>query len=134
MRKVVLMLAMSLTCSNAIAEWTKVYEHSKATLYVNLTTIQRDENLVKMWSMSDYNLTQYSHFKKPYRSIKSQAEYDCNEKTRRTVSITYYSGKKSKGEVVYSNAYFDKPWLKVAQSSSEGLEWEIACKVSPGHP
>ena len=66
MRKVVLMLAMSLTCSNEIAEWTKVYEHSKATLYVNLTTIQRDENLVKMWSMSDYNLTQYSHFKKPY--------------------------------------------------------------------
>jgi hypothetical protein len=134
MRQVVLILAMSLTCSSAMAEWTKVYQHKKATVYVNLETIQRDENLVKMWSMSDYKSTQHLHYKKPYRSIKSQAEYDCNEKTRRIVSVTHYSGEKSKGEVVYSNAYFDKPWFSVTDGSPEDHEWEIACKTATSSP
>jgi hypothetical protein len=111
-----------------MAEWTKVHEYSKATVYVNLTTIQRDDTLVKMWSMSDYNSRQYTQHKESYRSIKSQAEYDCNERTRRIVSITLYSGKKSKGEVVYSNAYFDKPWIPVVLGSIEELELELACK------
>jgi hypothetical protein len=127
-RKVVLMFALSLTCCSAIAEWTKVHEYTKANVYVNLATIQRDGSLVKMWSMSDYKSRQYTQFKESYRSTKSQAEYDCNESTRRIVSITLYSGKMSKGDVVYSNAYFDKPWIPVALDSIEERELELACK------
>ena len=127
-RKVVLMFALSLTCSSAMAEWTKFHEYTKATVYVNLATIQRDGSLVKMWSMSDYKSRQYTEQKESYRSIKSQAEYDCNESTRRTVSITLYSGKMSNGDVVYSNAYFDKPWIPVVIGSIEGDELELACR------
>jgi hypothetical protein len=128
MLKVILMLALGLTCSSAMAGWTKVHEYTKATVYVNLATIQRDENLVKMWSMSDYKSPQHAHQKELYRSIKSQAEYNCNERTRRIVSITFYSGRKSNGDVVYSNAYFDKPWIPVALGSIEENELGLACK------
>jgi hypothetical protein len=128
MLKVILMLALGLTCSSAMAGWTKVHEYTKATVYVNLATIQRDENLVKMWSMSDYKSPQHAHQKESFRSIKTQAEFDCNERKRRIVSITLYSGKKSDGDVVYSNAYFDKPWLPIVLGSLEDHEWEIACK------
>lgn len=128
MRKVALMLSLSLICSSATAEWAKIHEYTKSIVYVNLATIQRDDNLAKMWAMSDYKSTQYHSLHKPYLSTKSQAEYDCNERTRRLVSTTHYSGKKSNGDVVYSNAYFDMPWLPIVLGSLEDHEWEIACK------
>ena len=121
------MLALGFTCGSAQAEWTRVYEFTKVTVFVNLDTIQRDGNQVKMWSMGDFKLPQYTKHDKLIWSNKSQTEYNCNERTIRLVSTTYYSGKSGKGEVVYSNAYFDKPWLPVIPSSLEERELELAC-------
>lgn len=130
MRKVILALglALGLDCSSAQAQWTKVYEFSKETELVNLDTIQRDGNHVKVWSMKDFKLPYYTNHMEVFRSIKLQTEFNCNEKTMRLVSTTHYSGKSGGGEVVYSNAYFDKPWLPLIPNSLEEREWELACK------
>lgn len=128
MCKFFLTLVLGFACVSVQAEWTKVNEYAKSTVYVNLDKIQRDDNLVKMWTMSDYKSPQHTSHKKLFRSIKSQAEYDCNASTRRIVSTTHYSGRKGKGEVVYSNAYFDKPWLPVVNNDLESLELAFACK------
>lgn len=128
-RKAVLLLFFGLAFSSAQAHWSKVYEYTKETVFVNLDTIQRDGNHVKVWSMNDFKLPQYTNRMEVFRSIKSQAEFNCNEKTMRLGSTTHYSGKSGKGEVVYSNAYFDKPWLPLIPNSLEEREWELACKI-----
>jgi len=128
MVKVVLMFLLAMTCTSAIAKWTKVGEYSQGVKFVNLANIQKDDNLVKMWILSDYKFTQHSiHNKRLFMSTESQIEFNCEDETSRILSITNFSGNKGKGEVVYSNAYFHNKWSPIISASIEKREWNIAC-------
>lgn len=61
---------------NAMAEWVNVASYNSTTLYVDSTTISKKGNMVKMWSLFDLEKSDTLEGQ-PYKSIKTQNEFDC---------------------------------------------------------
>ena len=59
----------------ASAEWTAVIEADEFIYYVDRTTIRRNGNFVKMWSLADFNKAEVINGKSNL-SERSQYEYD----------------------------------------------------------
>jgi hypothetical protein len=123
MRKVVLMLALGLTCSSAMAEWTKVTANDEATTYADVVTINKVGDIAKMSDVMDINKPRVGE---KYLSIKSTNEYDCNLKKSRVVTFSTYSGNMGSGKVLDSSSYIHD-WLPVRYGSATEALWEVAC-------
>jgi hypothetical protein len=97
MHRIILMLLLAVVSSNAVAEWVVVdrtpagYAASAPfVLYADSSTIFKDGNISKILFLSDYKSPQYSNphlNRKPYQSIKIQAEIDCEK--NKTVSFLH---------------------------------------------
>ncbi len=128
MHKVILMLLLAVVSSSAMAEWTKVdlpNLKDGITSYVDLTTIIKASNKVKMWQLHDHESAKAGNER---LSIKTQKEYDCNEEKIRIRARTIFNGNMGTGEVVYSSGD-RKPskWRPVEPGSSGEVFWKIAC-------
>ena len=67
-----LIVLLLLSSGPAYAEWVPVDEHDQAgttesTSYVDLDTIRRNGDLVKMWVLFDYETRQYSTLRRASR-------------------------------------------------------------------
>ena len=122
-------IAQMLLGSGAVfAEWTKIGESTDYTGYVDISTIQREGSLVKMWDLMDY--------KTPRRGLsfsfllqQGQSEYDCKLKTMRVMSFAWFSGNIGDGVILHKSTanLATLKWNSVlANSTSEAL-WNIAC-------
>ena len=125
------MLTLGLTCSSAMAEWTKVDKsaNGKFTFYVDLVTIRVKGNTVKMWSLNDYIKPEPSAEGrgKFYKSAKGQSEYNCDEETKRLLAYSLHSKNMGLGEVLLSNYGFDGQWGAIAPDSIDSVLFSIAC-------
>ena len=128
MRKVVLMLALGLTCGPALAEWTFAVEGDGTKTYVNLASIRKTGDTVKMWVLNDFNKVQKVG-KKKFLSSASQLEFDCADGTLSTTSMLDYAGHMAKGHVVYNNDFYDPPSPVPPDSVGERL-LKVACDNS----
>lgn len=127
MRKVILMLALSLICNSALAEWTAIEESHSLVAYVDYATIRKYENKVKMWSIFDYKKSQNAvGSNKKYLSTKSRNEYDCYEEKVRALSIAVYTGNMGQGDVLYTDSIVGT-WDEVAPGTINKSIWDIAC-------
>jgi hypothetical protein len=54
MKKLLLTILLALVSISAMAEWTKIDETANAIQYIDLSTVLRHGNKVKMWSLVDY--------------------------------------------------------------------------------
>ena len=109
------------------AKWMLVSGEDKIglTVYVDPDTIQREGNLVKMWSLIDYKKTEIIPGDS-LLSIRRQNEYDCTEERTRMLASMWFSGNMGSGRVVHSDSD-EGEWKPVAPgSASEGL-LKIAC-------
>jgi hypothetical protein len=71
-------------------------------------------NIVKMWHMLGFETTQfYPPDKQPFLSVKTQVEYDCEQRRMRFLYSTLHSRNMGEGELVRS-INFDK-----------STEWQI---------
>jgi len=125
MRKVILMLALGLTCSSALAEWTEVGNSESFTAYVNLSSIRNVGNKVKMWTLYDYKTVQYMGEVK-YLSNTAQEEYDCIEETHRNIAINQYTSNMGKGDVVFTGDIKGEP-SPIPPDTVIELLWKVAC-------
>jgi len=128
MHKAILMLLLAIVSSSAVAEWTKVDLPSLKdgiTSYIDLTTITKAGNKVKMWQLHNHESAKAGDER---LSIKIQKEYDCNEEKIRIRAHTIFSGSMGTGEVGYSSGN-RKPskWSPVEPGSSDEVFWKIAC-------
>lgn len=121
-----------------ISEWSEIFtQHNDEvaagnvvnpgyTIYVNNSTIRREGDVVKMWSLIDYD-----HSKmitdKPYLSVRSQDEYDCKGKQYRSLRYSFFAGNLGGGAVVVKSA---KPadWYPVEPDSIVKILFNAACK------
>lgn len=110
---------------NAMAEWTEVGSDNIGGDYVDLASIRKKGNLVKIWVLTDYNTTQHIE-RRAFLSGTSQLEYDCKKKQSRTLAITTFSGNIGKGQVVDS-IDANKVWHPVQPESIGETGWKIAC-------
>jgi hypothetical protein len=125
MRKVILMILLSVISSNAMAGWAKVGSNENATIYVDAATIQRTGNMARMWQLIDFKTTK-KDMGEAYLSTKDQNEYDCNEKKLRRRAFSEHSKNMGDGEVVYSDSFTSK-WKLVTPESGIQVLWETAC-------
>lgn len=125
MRKVILVIWLSVMSSSAIAEWVKVGSNEKTTIYVDSATVQRTGNMAAMWHLIDFK-TAKKDMGDMYVSTKEQNEYDCNEKKLRRRAFSEHSKNMGGGEVVYSDSFTSK-WKPVTPESGIQILWETAC-------
>jgi hypothetical protein len=125
-RKVVLMIALGLTCGSAMAEWTALTFSEQIVVYVDKATIRKSGNMSKIWILIDSKTSGLSIMGKPYLSIKSRNEFDCNEEKSRILSYTYLSKHMGYGEVITTNSN-PQEWREIDPESVERDMFNLAC-------
>ena len=113
--------------TNVMAEWTALkwtHEDGGLTLYVDYTTIRKKDNIIKMLSLVDFEVTEKGEV--DLFSSRAQNEYDCKEKKIRQLFYALYSDSMGKGKMEHSNSEHLK-WLPVRPGSMEEAMWKVAC-------
>ena len=127
MRKLLLVLMLTFMSTNVMAEWTALkwpHEDGGLTLYVDYTTVRKKDNVVKMLSLVDFEVTEKGEV--DLFSSRAQNEYDCKEKKIRQLFYALYSDSMGKGKMEHSNSEHLK-WLPVRPGSMEEAMWKVAC-------
>lgn len=129
MKKLLLLLILSVMSSNAIAEWIEVDTSNRIglTAYADPATIIRSGNKVEMWVLYDYKTVQ-TNARKPYISIRGQWRYDCKEEKEQPVYEILLSENMGRGEVI-GKAIYDASvkWMSVTPESVGMAFWKLAC-------
>ena len=131
MTRLVLIALLVVLCSSpAYAEWVPLYTESVPsvktdTAYVDLDTIRRKGDPVKMWGLVDFAAVRNNAGKLSW-SAKGQWEYDCAEEQTRVIAEYGYSGQMGFGEIVYSIIGPAK-WQPVIPNSGSQTMWKVAC-------
>ena len=120
-----LLALLMLFASPAWAEWTVSGGSDEFTQYIDIATIRRNGNFVKMWDLKDFKtvekISDYS-----FLSQKVQSEYDCKEERERLLAFSWFSGKMGSGTVVYSDNDPTK-WIPIQPDSVAETLWKIVC-------
>ena len=128
MKRLLMGLMLLVTAGGASAEWTRVSDIDQFVQYVDIATIRRNGNLVKMWDLMDNKTVQTSPSTgKYYLSSKMQQEYDCKGEKVRILAFTNFSGKMGKGNVVYADGNVRAEWEPIEPGSIGETLWKIAC-------
>jgi hypothetical protein len=123
MHKIILMLLLIVISNSAMAAWSKVTVNEEATIYADTSTMSKNGNTVKMWDIADFKKKAADS---NYLSLKSQQEYDCKAKQKRTLAYSTFSGNMASGKLVNSNN-FVRPWSPVHAGSIVAALWATAC-------
>ena len=122
-RLTILMLLLSST--NVLAEWIWVGESEEHNAYVDLQTIRKKGNKVKMWSLNDFKKIQVAD-NIPYISTIEINEFDCSEVTYASLEISAFAENMGKGKVV--NLYnFKKNIQEIPPYSMIKGLFKVAC-------
>ena len=128
MKRLLLITLLVLSSGPAYAEWVKVggKVEEGLTIYLELDTISRSGDVVKMWELWDFKTTRTDP-KPPHMSVKSQREIDCTKKRGRVLAMTAFSGNMGGGKVVYSGSDFEDQEIQVEPGSVAENVWKLVC-------
>ena len=87
------------------AQWTKVGGARGEVLYIDKSSMIKKDKTRKVWSMHSYAKAQTTPEGKPYRSVKAQHLYSCDERTTVMLSQVFYPEAMGKGEPVENYIY-----------------------------
>ena len=119
-------LSIMFTVSNsAMADWTQISDNDNDTLYIDMSTIDKTGNTVKMSDVLNLKKNTGDN----YLSLKSLQEYDCKESKTRVISFSTYSAAMAKGNLVKSNGRVHD-WLPVKAGGLNEIMWKAACGKS----
>ena len=127
MKRFVFALCLVLLCAPAAAEWTRLDDNDTAAGYVDLATVRKQGNTVKMSSLLDFKSAQRKDGRL-YLSLTVEFEINCEEQRSRILAVAAYSGNMGQGEVVSAEPFADRPWESVRPRSRLDALWQIACK------
>lgn len=136
MSRLLFFVAMLVLSSNAMAGWEQVGENDDETHYIISSSIKKNGNMAKMWSLTDYK-TPHSLDAGVYLSLKKYNEYDCKNNQYRMLSAVAIDGNMGKGHVVLNlsinedkniseNAF---KWKDIIPDSAVEEFSKYACKV-----
>jgi hypothetical protein len=121
----VLLAAIS---ASATAEvWVEASQNNDYVAYGDPSSIRREGDIVKMWSMFDYKNPQPGIAGKPYLSTKRQFEYDCKQGRARALAVSSYAAHDGKG-VALASASVKYDWSPVVPESADEYLLKFACK------
>ena len=111
-----------------MAEWTKAGESDDDggyTAYVDLDSIRKAGNGVKMWSLYDYKIEQKASGVN-FSSKSIRRDYDCKGEHLRMLAFKLFSWNMERGRLVRSYSQ-PRNWEEVQPGSMGETEWKIAC-------
>ena len=126
MHKAILMMLLAAVSSSASAAWVELGSNDYSTYYVDATSIRRDGDTVKMWSLLDFRKAR-TFENLPYMSLKAQGEYDCKREQLRVFSGTRQSENMGEGDAV-SRISEPSEWSAVAPGGIGQAFWKFACE------
>jgi hypothetical protein len=130
-RKVVLMIALGLTCGSAMAEWTAVgiSADEQTVIYADKKSILRKGSIAKMWSLFDFKsaIASPSVKGKFILSSKGQNAYDCSEEKISLLALSNSTKGMGEGDIVYSDYSVKGDWEAIAPDSIYKHLFNIAC-------
>ncbi len=122
-RRSALCLAASLLPAMAWANWVKVGESETATLYMDRSTIQREENVVRVWEIQDLKAPDADGV----RSRRYLNEYDCKYQMYRIGNMTSHAGPMLTGEKLFDLPQEKGVWRKVSGRNLFTVSFVIHC-------
>ena len=121
-RPLIAALAAALLPGLVWANWAKVGESELATLYMDRSSIQREENVVRVWEIQDLKVADGDGV----RSRRYLNEYDCTYKMHRLGQMTSYAGPKLTGEKI-ANVKEMGYWRKIPPNGVFVLTYIAVC-------
>ena len=124
--KLLMGLLLLLVSGAASAEWTYAGESDEFIHYVDRTTIRRNGNFVKMWSLTDYKKAKVINGTSTL-SQRTQEGFDCKGEKWRTLALTTFSGQMLSGTVNSTDSSDTEKWVPVPPDTFSEKMWKIAC-------
>ena len=128
MKKIVVLLLLMFS-TNVLAEWTRVAWNDEMIVYVDIGTIKKKGNKVKIWRLFDFKSAQISAVDNTSKFLSSLAhnEYECEEETGRQLDFYWYSGNMKSGDVVYLLTNINDEATSIMPESIDETLFKIAC-------
>ena len=116
----------------AYAEWVAIDKKYQSpglqTVYIDSATIRREGHLVTLMILVDWTWMQGNRSPSRFSSTKITRQFDCAEKSLRSLAFTDYYGHMGTGRPTGGSGYTSEGhWVPVEpESLNQGL-WEVAC-------
>jgi hypothetical protein len=118
--------------ASALAEvWIETSRNDDYLAYADPSSVRRDGDLVKMWSMFDYRNPQTGIPGKTYLSTRRHFEYDCKRARARALAVSSHTAREGKGDALAS-ASVKYDWRAVVPDSADDYLLKFACKKFDG--
>lgn len=126
-KRTAVFLTLLSVAAGANADWSQVGTSGNLTFYADHATVVKTGNKARIWYLLDFAQKQSPDYK-PYLSIKSQEEFDCQEGTTRTTSKSVHGGNMATGEVLHHDDQ-PGPWAKIPPTRSiAAVLFGLACR------
>jgi len=102
MIKLLIIFILSFASYNTVAAWTFLYPAAEGGYYMDLNSIRKDGNSVKVWTLID--ITQQEIRERGIYSLKMRTEFNCKDETFRILDSITYSGSMGMSSAIASSA------------------------------
>jgi hypothetical protein len=124
--------ALAAASATASAEvWIETSKTDDYIAYADPSSIRREGDIVRMWSMFDYKNPQTGLPGKPHQSTRRQFEYDCKQKRARALAVSSHAAHDGKGDPIAA-ASVKYNWSAVVPDSADDYLLKFACKKFDG--
>jgi hypothetical protein len=120
-------LMAGISASASAGVWIEMSRNDDYAAYADPSTIRRDGDTVKMWSMFDYKKPQAGPGGKPYLSTRRHFEYDCKQSRARALGASLHTVKEGNGPAL-AETDTKLGWSKVGTDSADEFLMKLACK------
>lgn len=122
MRFVLLTLLLT-AAAPAWTDWVRYSETKSAFHYLDPDTILRDGNLVRVWTLQDWN----EPGSDGTRSLRILFEFDCQEERMRSVSAFAHSGHMAGGQASVTSDILKRSWVNIVRGSAFASAFKLVC-------
>ena len=126
-RLILLIMVLVLSGGPAYAEWEKIGsgEDGGFVVYVDLDSVRRKGNVVKIWRLFDLKTTK-TWRGISYLSSKGFDEFDCTDEQSRILASYLYASQMGRGQILHSDSNPGK-WEPIMPGSVDQVLWKVAC-------
>lgn len=126
MKRVFLITLLMLSSAPAHAEWETIGTLEDDTIYIDLDTIHRKEDLVEISVLSDFNAAKHLQDGSRYRSVRLLLQYHCIEQRFRLLAVTLFAGNMGKG-VMLDDVAKEGTWRPIPSDNVSQQLMELVC-------
>jgi hypothetical protein len=118
---------LAVTSGSASAEWVKIGEDKKMTLYLDPSTIKASNNLRKVWTLLDRkDIPEYGGL-----SVRSHKQYNCKTDEMTILSFSFHSEHMALGNVISAHTPSDN-LINVPPNTPESAALKFVCSKVGG--